>query len=159
MITYVRTCDNMELSNWKNPLSETGLVSVLCFSLIGSEEGEIIDYSFYPEERVFICILIIYVMHNQVHRIEGKGEGGMSLNPYSVLPPPRQTGLSPGICISPGCAVDTVPVGSPGPIKDLLSSSGFSGVGSTWPWMKERPELWVVSTHPEHLPLYPGWSR
>lgn len=149
-LMYVHVTIQSRVTEKNKPLSETEMVSVLCFSLIASEEGEIIDYSFYHEEHVFMCILIINVMHNWVHHIERKGEGVMSLKPYDVLRPHLQTEVSPGICTPPGCSVDTVPVGSPGPSKVLLSSSVFSGVGSRWPQMKERPELWVVSAHSEH---------
>ena len=152
METYVCVWDNMELSNWKKNAWVKQKLFQSWFSLIASEEGEILDYSFYHKEHLFTCILIIYVMHNQVHRIERKGEGVMSLNPYSGLHPLLQTEVSPGFCMPPGCSVDTVPT------KVLLSSSVFSRVGSTWPQMKERPELWVVSAHSEHLLLYPGCS-
>lgn len=63
------------------------MVSVLCFSPVVCEEGEIIDSSFYHKECVFVRILIISVMHNQVHLTESKGEGVVLLNTSRALHP------------------------------------------------------------------------
>lgn len=60
MKTCVCPCDYMESNNRKKPLREIIVASVLC--LMSSEEGKIIDYRFYHDERVFIYIYI-YVNH------------------------------------------------------------------------------------------------
>lgn len=58
MEIYMCAFDNMKSSNRKEtPFSEAEIVSVMF--LIASEEGEIIDYSFYNEEHLFVCIFII----------------------------------------------------------------------------------------------------
>lgn len=54
-------------------LGEPETVSVLGFSFRSSEiKGRIIDSSFYREEQVFMCLLIIYGMENRAHPLRGK---------------------------------------------------------------------------------------
>lgn len=64
---------NEELSGKRTHLGETETVSVLAFSFRSSEiKRKITDSSFYHEEQVFMCLLIIYGMDNQAHPLKGR---------------------------------------------------------------------------------------
>lgn len=88
MEPYASACDNTELSNGKKPLSEREMVSVLCFSPVACEEGEIIDCSFYHKECVCMCILVISVTHNQCISLKEKAKEWCLRTPPGPHMPP-----------------------------------------------------------------------